>query len=1077
MKPPELIRPSLGWLILLLVLPAMLIGWMWVSIHRAERRVIREETRRGLEEEFKLFQRTLNPEFQLAQLLTAELHQAWFGNGTSRLIPRSRDGGTAWDRVIRRLRRLDASVLPFSWWVVRRPPRESDERGQPDSFGMFSLMATRAQENEFASDEAVPLLTYMCRWLAEDGIWTRAWESWRKNVMADLVGEYYIGMRFDLIVKRAFGRFESIRSGKFSARKIFWLPLLRPDWDQSSSGLPLRFDRGDWPLDRLRAGLLGGLLLCVRPEVLTADNGMRALRQNLRRRGMRLVVTDPRGRVHPRWSDPRWARHPAIRSLAKSRRSWDEGETWMAVKGQFLLDAQYIGVLVADLPGSRASHPRTPWLGGGSGVFLLALLLVLGEGIVLGRRVRVSLRTQVSAGFCMALFPGLLIGGLLLEQAAIERRVRELAAVERHLEAHLARRDESHGLQIVRLGAVADRVLRDRLVWDGMKDRARTAPELTKIPGSRQVDPLIFQVYWRALCMGFDLRSLYFFGHGLPALGAVTAGEMMRDTSLFTRFLQFVATNAFANLRPSGEPSGPARFKGADLIFGAEFERIRDGFLTFLSPTAMGEMFLSPMAVNEMMGMGDNVTLVHRYLRDETGFGFLGQVYSRFLGPAMHGLLEWDRTPLPTELRWAQVGLVDQRAPFMRLVPPFVRTGILWQNQGTVGKEKPFLGAIPPFGWGTFLSSVATGSADFLTFYVDSREATEPQNQTWTEQVALAVESQEPIRRRVGAGSHQSVRWAVPGQATERFLLTGEVPLGPPLEWLSRARRSAWLLLTGLLLATVLLARRVSRRFLAPVHALQRAARAVAAGNFHQRLDESGGGEFARLATAFNLMVAGVAEGRLLRRFVSDSVHATARRRDREQAALEGEALEVVVLFVRLKGFHEQLRGETPVGVVRVLNTYLEGMSRIIRENGGDIDKFMGDKILAVFFPERVGSLEASVAAALGVADRLRQQWAAQPELSATPLSVGIVTGPVLAGILGTEEVQREYTVIGDTVNLASRLCDLAAQLPTGGIVIEGATETFAHALGGPEFSNRVQRLPVRSVKGKSREVTVSLIT
>ncbi len=87
------------------------------------------------------------------------------------------------------------------------------------------------------------------------------------------------------------------------------------------------------------------------------------------------------------------------------------------------------------------------------------------------------------------------------------------------------------------------------------------------------------------------------------------------------------------------------------------------------------------------------------------------------------------------------------------------------------------------------------------------------------------------------------------------------------------------------------------------------------------------------------------------------------------------------------------------------------------------------------------------------------------------PPAIGLVSGTALAGILGTKEVRLDFTVIGDTVNLASRLCDLACTLPQAGLVLDPESISMMQASPGFERQLEFERLPIRSVKGKRREV------
>jgi len=181
------------------------------------------------------------------------------------------------------------------------------------------------------------------------------------------------------------------------------------------------------------------------------------------------------------------------------------------------------------------------------------------------------------------------------------------------------------------------------------------------------------------------------------------------------------------------------------------------------------------------------------------------------------------------------------------------------------------------------------------------------------------------------------------------------------------------------------------------------------------------------------------------------------------QGILRGRVLEVTVLFSDLKGFTQLTRRRTAAGEselhVRQLNTYLGAMVEVITEHGGTIDKFMGDAVMAVFgSPVGRGvrqEAEAAVRCALAMEERLAalnaawQQEAADhgEELDALANGVGLASGPVVAGQIGSPQ-RLEFTVIGDTVNLASRMEGLTRGLDTV-VCLDAATARLVEGAAG----------------------------
>lgn len=139
-----------------------------------------------------------------------------------------------------------------------------------------------------------------------------------------------------------------------------------------------------------------------------------------------------------------------------------------------------------------------------------------------------------------------------------------------------------------------------------------------------------------------------------------------------------------------------------------------------------------------------------------------------------------------------------------------------------------------------------------------------------------------------------------------------------------------------------------------------------------------------------------------------------------------GEERILTVLVADIRGFTRACEVRTPWEVMRWLRRYHAAMSDVIRAERGTINKFMGDGIIAIFgapVPADAAGVPDATRAALAMAARLEslnEEFAAE-DLPRTKIGIGIHTGKVIAGVLGTSR-RAEYTVIGDTVNVASRI-------------------------------------------------------
>ena len=340
----------------------------------------------------------------------------------------------------------------------------------------------------------------------------------------------------------------------------------------------------------------------------------------------------------------------------------------------------------------------------------------------------------------------------------------------------------------------------------------------------------------------------------------------------------------------------------------------------------------------------------------------------------------------------------------------------------------------------------------------------------------LAAVTGEPVVGHIGDGDGETLFLSRSSRSMVGMNLFGNATLGSERS-LARSRLTEdrlWLL--AVMLFTLLLARLVARRFTAPLLQLTAGTERIMAGDFSIRLAVEREDEFGRLAQAFNAMALGIEEGRLLSRFVSDAVRRTARDENAEAVARRGEAVQAVVLFAGLSRFKQLLAEVPPERLIGSLNRYLEAMAREIRGQGGMIDKFIGDKVLAVFLARDHGGESAAMAAALRASGHMLERMGDLAGDLPSTLGVGLTAGTVLAGIMGTAEVRLESTVIGDPVNLASRLCDIARAREGGGIVVEAAVVEALRGsgdAGSADRARRAVRLETSRVKGRHREVVI----
>jgi adenylate cyclase len=264
----------------------------------------------------------------------------------------------------------------------------------------------------------------------------------------------------------------------------------------------------------------------------------------------------------------------------------------------------------------------------------------------------------------------------------------------------------------------------------------------------------------------------------------------------------------------------------------------------------------------------------------------------------------------------------------------------------------------------------------------------------------------------------------------------------------------------------------IARGVSKPVLQLAQGARKIAAGNYRYRVRIKHQDELGTLAASFNQMSEGLAERDrvrdLLGKVVSPEVATELLRKD---LTLGGEEREVTVLFSDLRNFTSMSERLSPQEMLEILNRYFTRMAAIIERHGGVVDKYMGDALMALFGApvsnpddaDRAMQCSLEMTQAL---DELNQQWN-QRGLPTIGVGIGINTDVVVAGNMGSK-TRLNYTVIGDGVNLASRLEGLTKSVDyEARIIISGSTLIKA------KRKYRTRRLGEVAVKGKQQPTEI----
>lgn len=250
----------------------------------------------------------------------------------------------------------------------------------------------------------------------------------------------------------------------------------------------------------------------------------------------------------------------------------------------------------------------------------------------------------------------------------------------------------------------------------------------------------------------------------------------------------------------------------------------------------------------------------------------------------------------------------------------------------------------------------------------------------------------------------------------------------------------------------ILLGRFIDAAVISPMRMIGAVCDQVAEGDFNHRVSGLRNDEIGRLGERVNSMVEGLHERFKLSKFVSAS---TIRSLKDDRPARKTR---LTILFSDIRGFTSYSERRSPEKVVLFLNRLLSIETEIVHRFGGDVDKYVGDEVVAVFSGGRAEAAACEAAIEIQREVRSRSDF-----LDGLEVGIGITSGDVILGMIGSEK-RADYTVIGDDVNTASRLCGAAKK---GEILV--SETVYSRQIPKPEVKG-----PYRlKVKGKTEPLRV----
>jgi adenylate cyclase len=344
--------------------------------------------------------------------------------------------------------------------------------------------------------------------------------------------------------------------------------------------------------------------------------------------------------------------------------------------------------------------------------------------------------------------------------------------------------------------------------------------------------------------------------------------------------------------------------------------------------------------------------------------------------------------------------------------------------------------------------------------------------------VETALKSESP------KGKHQFVEYETQEDYAGAFAKTpygvtviSQIPLAVVREPAIQARNEAIFITLSLIFTVFFISYVFSLTLTSPIEKLVYFAKQISKGKFNIQVRKNihVNDEVGDLARAFDGMIAGLQERDKVKSLFS-KFHGSSIAEDliNKEVAFGGKNKEVTVFFSDIRGFTAFSENRTPEEVVDMLNEYFSVMVKIITTHHGVVDKFIGDAIMAVWgAPQSTGrDSENAVRACIEMRKALldlnhRRSARGQPPIK---IGMGLHSGHAISGTIGSQE-RMEYTVIGDAVNMASRIESstkaFGADLLISETVYQQVKEDFlVVAAGSAEVKGKAEALNLYKVRG-----------
>ncbi|MDN5278113.1 MAG: adenylate cyclase [Clostridiales bacterium] len=835
--------------------------------------------------------------------------------------------------------------------------------------------------------------------------------------IADTVGEYFEAAIDEKVAKdqsdfirSSMARFKEIRIDD-EPFYIAWFPLFKRDWAES----PLRFSKIDLAkFDKRQLAMmhLHGLVALVFSDedfaALRKKDFRRALIENYARTGCKI----------------RFKRYASLnqneqkRFLIPQTHLMKDGR--LVGTARVLLDEYFLvfAERVSELDTRLAKSKRI--LG-----FILKLcwfvfgLLVVGNYFIMGRQIEHKIVVQLIVFILWILFPAYYIGYCATERYVLEKQTASMSYLKSGL-SELTRAFDS-SIELYK-------------TW--VCDRISTA--LDKSVAGRKIDLktmsesearfLLDSIQRELLANGVFSKNLILVDSG-GRIYSYLFGADSKEKKFFQSFFRaFYLPTITSRIKDVSDVDNKA---GSDLLLGAQAEELVSIARSIVPVRSLSEMAIKRVSLDHFEGLGDQAFIFHKYLGQKTEASTVIQVGIFLPSIERNCMLDWIENYSDSKFKNLDWVISRRDSPSWFLRAPF------WKaiKTGKMGLLNPVYDFLP----------------ERLLF--------------WSH---VGNRLSEPFSTTIDFAGKKVLFSSFKGQSMLEYQIGALLPLDNHYQNLERFHRGLLLAVTAIFIVCALIGFRMARGFMEPVKSLAENAERIMAGNFSARIgDNWEDSEIFELGRSFDKVAADLETGRTLKKFVSDSALEVIQGKSEERTNLRKN--QAVVLFLRLDNFWSQTQSMAPEKAVFELNRFFSLVCREAAMVGCDVNKFIGEKTLAVFRIDSEDSVAEVARAAANFSLKLVQISASLDGIfSNCRIRVGITLGKVLSGTIGGEDTRLEQTLVGDTVNLASRLCTFKSEysILTNSLFAEALNSADAESL-------QVVKIPDQVIKGKKEAVSI----